>query len=118
MCNSFCCLFECFFVYSSPQIHDDLLQDLQKKYTQMRRTRADGNCFFRAFGFAYLELLLTNREEYDRLVFCLVVTTDSIIFSDQVAFWDYKPILRPFYYVDVSSIILLFIIRVCFQLYV
>ena len=103
MCNSFCCLFECFFVYLSPQIDDDLLQDLQKKYTQMRRTRADGNCFFRAFGFAYLELLLTNREEYDRLVFCLVVT---------------KPILRPFYYVDVSSIILLFIIRVCFQLYV
>ena len=42
------------------------LQDLSKKYSQIRTTRADGNCFFRAFGFGYLEYLLQDRVEYER----------------------------------------------------
>jgi ubiquitin thioesterase protein OTUB1 len=35
---------------------------LDSKYTSMRRIRGDGNCFYRAFLFSYLEGLLN---EYD-----------------------------------------------------
>lgn len=31
----------------------------------MRRTRPDGNCFFRAFAFAYLEYLCKNSQDYN-----------------------------------------------------
>lgn len=31
----------------------------------MRRTRPDGNCFFRAFAYAYLEHLISNKEDYE-----------------------------------------------------
>lgn len=32
----------------------------------MRRTRPDGNCFFRAFAYAYLEHLISNKEDYEK----------------------------------------------------
>ena len=48
------------------QISSNLFKDLSKKYCQIRATRADGNCFFRAFGFSYLEYLLSDRTEYER----------------------------------------------------
>ncbi|OON17124.1 hypothetical protein X801_07043, partial [Opisthorchis viverrini] len=39
-------------------IESDLLK---KKYTGIRRLRRDGNCFYRAFGFAYIEYLLNGK---------------------------------------------------------
>lgn len=42
------------------------VKDLSSKYKQIRRTRPDGNCFFRAFSYAYLEQLLTDKKEYDK----------------------------------------------------
>jgi hypothetical protein len=37
------------------------IERLGQAYTHLRRTRGDGNCFFRAFIYSYLEhLLLTN----------------------------------------------------------
>ena len=41
-------------------------KELIKKYKYLRRTRGDGNCFYRAFGFGYLEENLTNKKELDR----------------------------------------------------
>lgn len=41
-------------------------KDLSSKYTKIRQIRGDGNCFFRAFGFAYLEYLLKNRTEVEK----------------------------------------------------
>lgn len=41
-------------------------QDLKNRYQCVRKTRGDGNCFFRAFGFAYLEKLLNDRTDLDR----------------------------------------------------
>lgn len=38
--------------------------DLTKKYRSIRRTRPDGNCFFRAFCYAYLERLIKNKNEF------------------------------------------------------
>ncbi|CAG2158352.1 unnamed protein product [Oppiella nova] len=40
--------------------------DLQKSYAFIRKTRPDGNCFFRAFSFGYFEYLLRDRQELDR----------------------------------------------------
>lgn len=52
--------------YSLDDIYRQKAQDLAKKYKSIRRTRPDGNCFFRAFAFAYFERLLENQEEYER----------------------------------------------------
>jgi ubiquitin thioesterase protein OTUB1 len=52
--------------YAGDEIYCQKVHDLARKYKSMRRTRPDGNCFFRAFSYAYLEQLLDNREEYDR----------------------------------------------------
>lgn len=37
-----------------------------KKYKYIRRTRGDGNCFYRAFGFGFLEANLHQSKELDR----------------------------------------------------
>lgn len=59
---SFCILVFCtvFFFF--------LLQDLYKKYSYIRKTRPDGNCFYRAFGFAHLESLLDDSKELQKWV--------------------------------------------------
>ncbi|XP_065305384.1 ubiquitin thioesterase OTUB1-like [Dermacentor albipictus] len=36
------------------------------KYQSIRKTRRDGNCFFRAVSFTYLESLLNDQQEYTR----------------------------------------------------
>ncbi|RKP14371.1 otubain-like cysteine protease [Piptocephalis cylindrospora] len=36
---------------------------LKEQYPRFRRSRGDGNCFFRAFGFAWFEALLTSKDE-------------------------------------------------------
>ncbi len=41
-------------------------KELIKTYQYIRRTRGDGNCFYRAFGFGYLEENLTNKNELQR----------------------------------------------------
>ena len=43
-------------------------QDLLQKYSYIRKTRPDGNCFYRAFGFAHLEALLEDSQELQRWV--------------------------------------------------
>jgi ubiquitin thioesterase protein OTUB1 len=52
--------------YSTDDIYRQKVHDLASKYKSIRRTRPDGNCFFRGFGFAYFERLLDNPEEYKR----------------------------------------------------
>ncbi|MQM10476.1 hypothetical protein Taro_043365 [Colocasia esculenta] len=45
------------------------IMTLAKHYAYLRRTRADGNCFFRSFMFSYLEHVLEtqDRAEVDRI---------------------------------------------------
>ncbi|CAF2462484.1 unnamed protein product [Rotaria sp. Silwood2] len=49
-------------------LEDKIYQDkeLIKKYKYIRRTRGDGNCFYRAFGFGYLEQNLNHKNELER----------------------------------------------------
>lgn len=43
-------------------------QDMNASFPYIRKTRGDGNCFFRAFGFAYMEKLLSDKAELHRFV--------------------------------------------------
>ncbi|OWF53351.1 ubiquitin thioesterase OTUB1-like [Mizuhopecten yessoensis] len=55
------------------------IQDLKIKYKCVRRTRGDGNCFYRAFGFAYLEQLLTNQVDYARFKEVATRSKDELV---------------------------------------
>ncbi|XP_075151587.1 ubiquitin thioesterase otubain-like isoform X1 [Haematobia irritans] len=52
--------------YLGDAIFTSKIGDLSAKYSYMRRTRPDGNCFFRAFAYAYLEHLISNKEDYEQ----------------------------------------------------
>ncbi|XP_034632304.1 ubiquitin thioesterase OTUB1 isoform X2 [Trachemys scripta elegans] len=47
-------------------IYQQKIKDLLKKYSYIRKTRPDGNCFYRAFGFSHLEALLEDSKELQR----------------------------------------------------
>ncbi|XP_056588081.1 ubiquitin thioesterase OTUB1a [Triplophysa dalaica] len=47
-------------------VYQKKIQDLEKKYIAIRKTRPDGNCFYRAFGFSHLESLLDDSKELHR----------------------------------------------------
>jgi ubiquitin thioesterase protein OTUB1 len=45
----------------------------------LRRTRGDGNCFFRAFAFAYLESLLSDKSDLTRFKLSVEQSKDSLL---------------------------------------
>ncbi|XP_026463200.1 ubiquitin thioesterase otubain-like [Ctenocephalides felis] len=54
--------------YTSDEVYCLKIKDLSAKYKSVRRTRPDGNCFFRAFSYAYLERLITDKEKFANFV--------------------------------------------------
>lgn len=52
--------------YLGDVVFIEKIQDLAGKYSHMRRTRPDGNCFFRAFAYAYMETLISNKDDYEQ----------------------------------------------------
>lgn len=52
--------------YSDDPIYTSKLKYLSSKYKSIRKTRPDGNCFFRAFAYAYLEYLVKHgKDDYE-----------------------------------------------------
>ena len=51
--------------YSNDIVYLEKIKDLASKYKHVRRTRPDGNCFFRAFTYAKVERLLDNSNEFE-----------------------------------------------------
>lgn len=45
------------------QIYLRKIEQVGRDYVSIRRTRPDGNCFYRGFGYAYFESLLTQPDE-------------------------------------------------------
>ncbi|XP_045057506.2 ubiquitin thioesterase OTUB2 isoform X1 [Desmodus rotundus] len=45
------------------RIYQRKIQELSKMFTAIRKTKGDGNCFYRALGYAYLESLLGKSRE-------------------------------------------------------
>lgn len=60
------------------EIYRKKIQNISKDYEWLRRTRPDGNCFFRAFGFAYFESLITDPDpqELDKFI---SITKESVL---------------------------------------
>lgn len=52
---------------------------LRSSFSAIRRTRPDGNCFFRAFAFSYFERLLNDEAEYDRFCKVIAPTKDTMV---------------------------------------
>lgn len=51
--------------YSTDRIYLEKVKDLSSKYKYIRRTRPDGNCFFRAFSYANIERLLEDKDQFN-----------------------------------------------------
>ncbi|KAA0195068.1 Ubiquitin thioesterase, partial [Fasciolopsis buskii] len=47
--------------FAGHSVYLEKLNLLKEKYRGIRRLRRDGNCFYRAFGFAYIEYLLAGK---------------------------------------------------------
>uniref|UniRef100_A0A8C2LZS5 ubiquitinyl hydrolase 1 n=1 Tax=Cricetulus griseus TaxID=10029 RepID=A0A8C2LZS5_CRIGR len=45
------------------RIYQRKIQELSKRFTSIRKTKGDGNCFYRALGYSYLESLLGKSRE-------------------------------------------------------
>ncbi|VDL60779.1 unnamed protein product [Hymenolepis diminuta] len=67
--------------FSDHSIYLEKLEQIKKKYSKIRRLRRDGNCFYRGFGFAYLEYLAKgNRtEEFKKFLNRCDECTDALI---------------------------------------
>jgi len=60
-------------------IYQEKIRDLRSKYSKYRRTRGDGNCFFRAFAFAYMESVLKDKADLPRFRDAVVRIKDSLL---------------------------------------
>jgi len=49
--------------FEGNDIYSTKTKSLGQQYRQIRRTRRDGNCFFRAFGFAFLEYMMQAHDD-------------------------------------------------------
>lgn len=65
--------------YKEDEVYLSKTKALAQKYSYIRRTRPDGNCFFRAFSYAYLEKLIGNKEEYDKFRELALKSKDSLV---------------------------------------
>ncbi|KAF2363800.1 Peptidase C65 otubain [Trinorchestia longiramus] len=52
--------------FANDLVYSSKVDQLQKLYSHMRRTRPDGNCFLRGFIFSYLEHCIQHRDELTR----------------------------------------------------
>ncbi|CAH8296861.1 unnamed protein product [Schistosoma turkestanicum] len=47
--------------FTGHSVYLEKLKLMKQNYRGIRRLRRDGNCFYRAFGFAYIEYLLNGK---------------------------------------------------------
>jgi len=61
------------------EVYQGKLKDLYSRYTSIRKTRGDGNCFYRSFGFKTLEACLTDVILTDKMLEVATLTKDNLI---------------------------------------
>lgn len=49
--------------YSHSEFHQRSYDKLKQQFSHWRKIRGDGNCFYRAFAFAYLEHLILRKDK-------------------------------------------------------
>lgn len=65
--------------YRDDPVYTQKVKDLLAHCSYVRKTRGDGNCFFRAFGFAYLEKLLQDKAELHRFKGIAAKSKDDLV---------------------------------------
>ncbi|KAF5308091.1 hypothetical protein FQR65_LT00633 [Abscondita terminalis] len=65
--------------YSNDVVYLEKIKDLASKYKYIRRTRPDGNCFFRAFTYAKLERLLDNKNDFTNFYKMVESSKDALV---------------------------------------
>jgi len=65
--------------YSNDPIYLAKIKDLTSKYKSIRRTRPDGNCFFRAFSYGYIEKLIDDRDQFNTFYKLAQKSKDSLV---------------------------------------
>lgn len=65
--------------YTEDTVYLTKAKVLAETYSHFRKTRPDGNCFFRAFSYAYLEKLIGNKEEYEKFQKYVRDSKDSLL---------------------------------------
>ena len=74
--------------FSMAQLENDFINDtvfkskvakLGERYTAFRKTRPDGNCFFRAVGFRLFELMLEDLDEFSKVKKAIEGSKDEMV---------------------------------------
>ncbi|XP_070578302.1 ubiquitin thioesterase OTUB1-like [Ptychodera flava] len=61
------------------QVYQQKLRDLMSRYSHIRKTRGDGNCFYRGFGYGYLECLLSDEVERKRFTDIAAQSKENLV---------------------------------------
>ncbi|XP_043930520.1 ubiquitin thioesterase OTUB2 isoform X2 [Protopterus annectens] len=59
--------------------YQNKVQDLSKRYTGIRKVEGDGNCFYRALGFAYLESITGHKQEIKKFKDIALHSKDELL---------------------------------------
>ena len=65
--------------FAADEVFRGKVVKIKDQYAEFRRTRPDGNCFFRAIGFRLFELLLGNSEEFAKVKAQLEGSKDQMV---------------------------------------
>ena len=65
--------------FHSDEVFRSKVVKIGDTYSEFRRTRPDGNCFFRAVGFRLFELMLENLDEHSRVKKAIEGSKDEMV---------------------------------------
>ena len=65
--------------FANDEIYRSKIAKLSEQYSEFRRIRPDGNCFFRAAGFRLFEWLLENEAEFVKVKESLEPSKDQMV---------------------------------------
>lgn len=65
--------------YANDTVYLEKIKDLSLKYKYIRRTRPDGNCFFRAFSYANIEKLIDNPTDFEQFYKLVETSKNSLV---------------------------------------
>lgn len=72
--------------FASDEVYKSKAEALGAKYSHFRRTRPDGNCFFRAVAFRQFELMLNNQNVLKKFLAAVSPSKDEMVALGMPAF--------------------------------
>ena len=65
--------------FASDEVFKSKVVKIGETYSEFRRTRPDGNCFFRAVGFRLFELMLESLDEFSKVKKAVEGSKDEMV---------------------------------------